>query len=211
MLSEFRNRLRQQPAKTAATAALESHATGEAGADAPMAWENSAPDALYETKSRLSPMEAEWREKIYQQLLKVMDLSLLDSLEPDEAARQIRELSQRLLDEYSAPVSASSRQLIIKQIGDGAVFAYFVGQQKTDKELVTLGKKAILDTGLFATQYQGWKRRPNNARTWSDFEEYWQAEYDLWHKTSNTAAQVGYGGNVKNYNKQSTCCNYINN
>ena len=85
---------------------------------------------------------------------------------------------------------------LIKQIRVGAVFAYFVGQQKTDKELVTLGEKAILDTGLFATQYQGWKCRPDNARTWSDFEEYWQAEYDLWHETSNTAAQVGYGGNI---------------
>ena len=90
---------------------------------------------------------------------------------------------------------------LVKQICDGAVFAYFVGQQKTDKELVMLGKKAILDTGLFATQYQGWKCQPDNARTWSDFEEYWQAEYDLWHETSNTAVQVGYGGNVANNDK----------
>ena len=85
---------------------------------------------------------------------------------------------------------------LIKQIRDGAVFAYFVSQQKTDKELVTLGEKAILDTGLFATQYQGWKRRPKNNRTWMDFEEYWQSKYDLWHETSSTAAQVGYGGNI---------------
>jgi len=90
---------------------------------------------------------------------------------------------------------------LIKKIRDGAVFAYFIGQQKTDKELVTLGEKAILDTGLFATQYQGWKRRPNQDRTWTDFEEYWQAEYDLWHETSNTAAQVGYGGNVTTENE----------
>ncbi|WP_457787228.1 CpaF family protein [Pseudomonas sp. PL-6] len=118
MLSEFRNRLRQQAVKSPPTAAPEELVLGEQSAEAPMAWENSAPDALYETKSRLNPMEAEWRERIYQQLLKVMDLSLLDSLEPDEAGRQIRELSQRLLDEHSAPVSASSRQLIIKQITD---------------------------------------------------------------------------------------------
>ncbi|MDM8349827.1 CpaF family protein [Pseudomonas sp. sp1636] len=118
MLSEFRNRLRQQPAKNPPTAPQAAQAKGEDGADAPMAWESSAPDAVYETRSRLSPMETEWREKIYQQLLKVMDLSLLDSLEPAEAGRQIRELSQRLLDEHSAPVSASSRQLIIKQITD---------------------------------------------------------------------------------------------
>ncbi|EJM72029.1 Flp pilus assembly protein, ATPase CpaF [Pseudomonas sp. GM49] len=83
-----------------------------------MAWERAAPDVLYETKSQVTPVEAEWREKIYQQLLKVMDLSLLDSLEQAEAARQIRDICQRLLDEHSAPVSTSSRQLIIKQITD---------------------------------------------------------------------------------------------
>ena len=116
MLSEFRNRLRQQPAKNSKAGAQEAFADGAAAA--PMAWEGSAPDTLYETRSRLNPMESEWREKIYQQLLKVMDLSLLDSLEPADAGRQIRELSQRLLDEHSAPVSVSSRQLIIKQITD---------------------------------------------------------------------------------------------
>lgn len=83
-----------------------------------MAWERATPDILYETKSQVTPVEAEWREKIYQQLLKVMDLSLLDSLEQAEATRQIRDICQRLLDEHSAPVSTSSRQLIIKQITD---------------------------------------------------------------------------------------------
>uniref|UniRef100_UPI00289AD022 CpaF family protein n=2 Tax=Stutzerimonas stutzeri group TaxID=136846 RepID=UPI00289AD022 len=58
------------------------------------------------------------RERTYQQLLKVMDLSLLDSLEPAEAGWQIREICQRLLDEHAAPVSAAGRQLIIKQITD---------------------------------------------------------------------------------------------
>lgn len=118
MLSEFRNRLRQQSAKSPPAAVQDMQAKDAESASAPMDWENSAPDTLYETRSRLNPMETEWRERIYQQLLKVMDLSLLDSLEPAEAGRQIRELSQRLLDEHSAPVSASSRQLIIKQITD---------------------------------------------------------------------------------------------
>eukprot|EP00804_Cyclotella_cryptica_P012637 CCRYP_016910-RA/>CCRYP_016910-RA protein AED:1.00 eAED:1.00 QI:0/-1/0/1/-1/1/1/0/517 len=96
----------------------------------------------------------------------------------------------------SASDATDDISFLIKQIRDGTVFAYFVGQQNTDKELVTLGEKAILNTGLFATQYQGWKRRPDQDRTWTDFEEYWQAEYDLWHETSNIAAQIGYGGNV---------------
>ncbi|MGC5701432.1 CpaF family protein [Pseudomonas sp. NFXW11] len=117
MLSDFRNRLRQQSGKPVPATEQEPASTEEC-VNVLMAWEASVPDVLYETRTKLSPMDTEWREKIYQQLLKVMDLSLLDTLEPADAARQIREISQRLLDEHSAPVSASSRQLIIKQITD---------------------------------------------------------------------------------------------
>ncbi|WP_085724829.1 CpaF family protein [Pseudomonas sp. R37(2017)] len=118
MISDFRNRLRKQSGKAASSQA------GQSGDDLPdpaeeiMAWERATPDVVYETRSQVTPVEAEWRERIYQQLLKVMDLSLLDALEQAEATRQIREICQRLLDEHSAPVSTSSRQLIIKQITD---------------------------------------------------------------------------------------------
>lgn len=117
MLSEFRNRLRQNAGKNVA-ASGEEQARPTAEDNPLMAWETCAPETPYETRTQLSPVEAEWREKIYQQLLKVMDLSLLDSLEPAEAARQIREICLRLLDEHSAPVSSNTRQLIIKQITD---------------------------------------------------------------------------------------------
>jgi pilus assembly protein CpaF len=113
MISDFRNRLRKQSGKPAAQTGDELDPAEEI-----MAWERVTPDVLYETKSQVTPVEAEWREKIYQQLLKVMDLSLLDSLEQAEATRQIRDICQRLLEEHSAPVSTTSRQLIIKQITD---------------------------------------------------------------------------------------------
>ncbi|AZD04021.1 CpaF family protein [Pseudomonas chlororaphis] len=118
MLSDFRNRLRQQPGKQAPAETQDASLDGKECASVLMAWEASVPDLLYETRTKLGSMEAEWREKIYQQLLKVMDLSLLDSLEPAEAGRQIRDICQRLLDEHSAPVNSSSRQLILKQISD---------------------------------------------------------------------------------------------
>lgn len=116
MLSEFRNRLRQPSARKASASVPDTDAEG---AESPlMAWEVSAPDTPYETRTQLNPVEAEWREKIYQQLLKVMDLSLLDSLEPAEATRQIRDICLRLLEEHSAPLSTGVRQLVIKQITD---------------------------------------------------------------------------------------------
>src|SRR3990167_2601815 len=117
MLSELRNRLRQQPLKAEASTAVEAPEQG-ASTQEMMAWEHTTPAELYATKSHLSSVEAEWREKIYQQLLKVMDLSLLDSLEPADAVGQIREICLRLLDENNAPVSAASRQMLIKQITD---------------------------------------------------------------------------------------------
>lgn len=118
MISDFRNRLRKQSAKPASSQANQPGDELLDPAEEVMAWERATPDVLYETRSQVTPVEAEWREKIYQQLLKVMDLSMLDSLEQAEAARQIRDICQRLLDEHSAPVSTSSRQLIIKQITD---------------------------------------------------------------------------------------------
>ncbi|MBV7545230.1 CpaF family protein [Pseudomonas sp. PDM26] len=118
MISDFRNRLRKQAAKSASSQSNQPGDDQLDPAEEVMAWERATPDVLYETKSQVTPMEAEWRERIYQQLLKVMDLSLLDSLEQAEATRQIRDICQRLLDEHSAPVSTSSRQLIIKQITD---------------------------------------------------------------------------------------------
>ncbi|MGH8350589.1 MAG: CpaF family protein [Pseudomonas sp.] len=118
MISDFRNRLRKQSGKPASSSAGQPSDDPQDPAEDVMAWERATPDVIYETRSQVTPVEADWREKIYQQLLKVMDLSLLDSLEQAEAARQIRDICQRLLDEHSAPVSTSSRQLIIKQITD---------------------------------------------------------------------------------------------
>lgn len=118
MLSDFRNRLRQQANNQATADKSAAPANSQDCTQVLMAWETTAPEVIYETRSKLNPVESEWKEKTYQQLLKVMDLSLLDTLEATEAGRQIKEISQRLLDENSAPVSASGRQLIIKQITD---------------------------------------------------------------------------------------------
>ncbi|MDH4565897.1 CpaF family protein [Pseudomonas sp. BN414] len=117
MFSDFRNRLRQPAAKKSSANQPQGGEEDEQGTNL-MAWEVCAPDQPYETRTHLSSVEADWRERIYQQLLKVMDLSLLDALEPAEAARQIREICSRLLDEHQAPVSSGCRQLIIKQITD---------------------------------------------------------------------------------------------
>ena len=66
----------------------------------------------------LSPQEQYWQKEIYDQLLKVMDLTLIGSVEQDEVKAQIRNICERLLTEASAPISMAVRQRIIKMIED---------------------------------------------------------------------------------------------
>jgi pilus assembly protein CpaF len=66
----------------------------------------------------LTPAEREWKESIYQRLLKVLDLSLLASADDKDARRQIKDVCEGLLAEERAPLSVASRQKIIRRIED---------------------------------------------------------------------------------------------
>ena len=71
-----------------------------------------------ELARQLSPTEREWKQRIYDRLLKVLDLSLLGSLEEGAARHQIREITGRLLLEESAPLSLAQRQFVTRRIED---------------------------------------------------------------------------------------------
>ena len=66
----------------------------------------------------LSPQEQYWQKEIYDQLLKVMDLTLIGNVAQDEVKAQIQSICERLLTESSAPLSMAIRQRIIKMIED---------------------------------------------------------------------------------------------
>jgi pilus assembly protein CpaF len=67
---------------------------------------------------QLSPTEQEWKQRIYERLLKVLDLSLLGSVGEEDARTQIREIANRLLAEESAPLSLAQRQFVTRRIED---------------------------------------------------------------------------------------------
>jgi len=67
---------------------------------------------------QLNPTEREWKQRIYDRLLKVLDLSLLGSLGEEEARAQVREATNRLLLEESAPLSLAQRQFVTRRIED---------------------------------------------------------------------------------------------
>ena len=66
----------------------------------------------------MTAQETEWKQRIYEHLLTVLDLSLIDTVETDKARKEIREIVERLLIEASAPLSRKQRQLIVERIED---------------------------------------------------------------------------------------------
>lgn len=65
-----------------------------------------------------SPREQEWKDRIHDKLLTILDLSLLASVDEKRARVEIRELAHRLLTEESAPLPEAARQRVVKQIED---------------------------------------------------------------------------------------------
>ena len=66
----------------------------------------------------LSEPEREWQHRLHQELMTMVDLSVLTHMEEKEARLQVRELAGRLLNKHVAPLSASSRDAVIRSIED---------------------------------------------------------------------------------------------
>lgn len=64
----------------------------------------------------LSPKDMEYKEKIHQKLLDMLDLSLIVKMADADARRQISEITRRIIDEEAIPVIARTRQLIVNEI-----------------------------------------------------------------------------------------------
>ncbi len=66
----------------------------------------------------LTPLEVEWKQRIHDKLLQVLDLSLVKSVGEAQARTQIREVSMRLIGEAAAPLSLPQRQFVVRRIED---------------------------------------------------------------------------------------------
>jgi len=66
----------------------------------------------------MTPLELEWKQRIYQKLLRVLDLSLISSIEEQQARAQIREISLKLITDELAPLSLTQRQFVVRRIED---------------------------------------------------------------------------------------------
>jgi len=79
--------------------------------------DSSAIDEADRTRA-LTSLETQWKQRINERLLTVLDLSLIDTVESDKAHKEIREIADRLLAEESAPLSRKQRRLIVQRIED---------------------------------------------------------------------------------------------
>jgi pilus assembly protein CpaF len=66
----------------------------------------------------LTPLEVEWKQRIHDRLLQVLDLSLLSSVSETQARAQIREVGMRLISEVAVPLSVGQRQFVVRRIED---------------------------------------------------------------------------------------------
>ncbi len=66
----------------------------------------------------MTPLELEWKQRIYQKLLRVLDLSLISSIDEQQARAQIREITLKLITDELAPLSLTQRQFVVRRIED---------------------------------------------------------------------------------------------
>lgn len=64
----------------------------------------------------LTPKESEYKEKVHEKLLEILDLSLIVKMANADARKQISEITRRIIDEESIPVIARTRQLIVNEV-----------------------------------------------------------------------------------------------
>jgi pilus assembly protein CpaF len=69
-------------------------------------------------ETSLTKIEQEWKTRIHNRLLEVIDLSLIGTLGDDRARVQIREISQRLMVELGAPLNVEQRKRVVQCIED---------------------------------------------------------------------------------------------
>lgn len=67
---------------------------------------------------RLSQAEQEYKQKLFRQLVKVMDLTLLSTLEEREARSQVQQVCESLMSKETLPFNAALRHRIVTELQD---------------------------------------------------------------------------------------------
>ena len=82
------------------------------------AHENRIGGADDDVNRALTDSEVEWKQRINEKLLTILDLSLIETIGDDKARAEIRAATNNLIAEESAPLSLRQRQRVVKAIED---------------------------------------------------------------------------------------------
>ncbi|MGD8339925.1 MAG: CpaF family protein [Gammaproteobacteria bacterium] len=83
-----------------------------------IAGEITSPEGAADELTSLSPIEKDWKVKIHDRLLKIMDLSLIGTMAEEQARTQIRNTGRQLLEQENAPLNMEARERVLKFIED---------------------------------------------------------------------------------------------
>ncbi|MGH8584328.1 MAG: CpaF family protein [Gammaproteobacteria bacterium] len=62
--------------------------------------------------------EQEWKHRVHERLLEVVDLTLIARVDEKQARAELREITHRVMNDESVPLNALARQRVVKQIED---------------------------------------------------------------------------------------------
>lgn len=82
-------------------------------ASTPAESNNAIPPLTFEL---LTSKEMEYKEKIHEKLMEILDLSLIVKMGNADARKQISDIARRIIDDDSSPIVARSRQLIVNEV-----------------------------------------------------------------------------------------------
>lgn len=88
-------------------------AKDDAATSAPAESNNTVPPLTFEL---LTPKEMEFKEKIHEKLMEILDLSLIVKMGNADARKQISDIARRLIDDDTLPIVARVRQLIVNEV-----------------------------------------------------------------------------------------------
>eukprot|EP00804_Cyclotella_cryptica_P015700 CCRYP_018925-RA/>CCRYP_018925-RA protein AED:0.49 eAED:0.35 QI:0/-1/0/1/-1/1/1/0/535 len=92
------------------------------------------------------------------------------------------------------PAGGENFTKVIRQLRDGQRFATYTNNAYSDKQLVQMGEKIVLDTHNFKGDYGKWMKLPEQERTWAHFIRHFGTAYKVWKITDNASGNFGYGG-----------------
>ncbi len=75
-------------------------------------------EAVPATFAAVSPQEQEWKDRIFDRLMGILDLTMLASLDEQQGRQRIGEVASHLLREETAPLNESAQRRVVKMIED---------------------------------------------------------------------------------------------